>query len=81
MGIQDKNTKNSIKSKNYHKSKTLWEFEKRYIDWLVYCYEAKCTMQWTEETIRKDVCRLNLKLASTTNTQHGGLRRALNSSR
>ena len=26
-------------------------------------------MQWAEEHIRKDVCRLNSKLASTTNTQ------------
>ena len=32
MGIQDKNMKNSIKSKNYRKSKTLREFEKLYID-------------------------------------------------
>ena len=69
MGTQDKNTKNSIKSKNYHKSKTLKEFEKLYIDWLVYCYKAKCTVQWVEETIRKDVCRLNSKLVSTANTQ------------
>ena len=69
MGIQDKNTKNSIKSKNYPKSKTLKEFEKLYIDWLVYCYEGKCIVQWAEENIRKDVCRLNSKLDSTTNTQ------------
>ena len=69
MGIQDKNTKNSIKSKNYHTSKTLREFEKLYIDRLVYCYKAKCTVQWAEENIRKDVYRLNSKLASTTNTQ------------
>ena len=26
-------------------------------------------MQWVEEQIRKDVCRLNSKLAFTTNTQ------------
>ena len=26
-------------------------------------------MQWAEEHTRKDVCRLNSKLASTTNTQ------------
>ena len=38
-------------------------------DWLVYCYKAKCTMEWAEEHIRKDVCGLNSKLASTTNTQ------------
>ena len=69
MGIQDKNTKNSIKSNNYHTSKTLREFEKLYIDWLVYCYKAKCTVQWAEENIIRDVCRLNSKLASTTNTQ------------
>ena len=36
MGIQDKNTKNSIKSKNYHKSKTLKEFENlTLIDWYI----------------------------------------------
>ena len=59
MGIQDKNMKNSIKSKNYPKSKTLREFEKLYIHWLVYCYKAKWTVQWAHENIRKDVCRLN----------------------
>ena len=32
MGIKDKNTKNSIKSKNYPKSKTLRELEKLDID-------------------------------------------------
>ena len=32
MGIEDKNTKNSIKSKNYPKSKTLRELEKLDID-------------------------------------------------
>ena len=72
MGIQDKNTKNSIKSKNYHTSKTLREFDKLYIDSLVYCYKAKCTVQWAEENIIniiKDVCRLNSKLASAANTQ------------
>ena len=35
------------------------------IDWLVYCYKAK----WAGEYIIKDVRRLNLKLASTANTQ------------
>ena len=45
------------------------ELEKLDIDWLVYCYKAKCTVQWAEERVRKDVCRLNSKLASTTNTQ------------
>ena len=69
MGIQHKNTKNSINSKNYPKSKTLSDLEKLEIDWLVYCYKAKCTVQWAEEHIRKDVCRLNSNLASTTNTQ------------
>ena len=67
--FNNKNTKNSIKSKNCQKSRTLREFEKLYINWLVYCYEAKWTMQWAEENIRKDVCRLNSKLVSTTNTQ------------
>ena len=34
MGIQHKNSKNSIKSKNYLKSKTLKKFEKlALIDW------------------------------------------------
>ena len=56
MGIQDKNTKNSIKR----------ELKKLDINWLVYCYKAKCTVQWVEEHIRKDVCRLNSKLASTS---------------
>ena len=32
MGIEDKNTKNSTKSKNYQKSKTLRELEKLDID-------------------------------------------------
>ena len=45
------------------------ELEKFDIDGLVYCYKAKCTMQWMEEHIRKDVFRLNSKLALTTNTQ------------
>ena len=69
MRIQDKNTKNSIKSKNYPKSKTLRELEKFDIDKLVYCYKAKYNLQWMEEHIRKVVCRLSSKLASTTNTQ------------
>ena len=69
MGIQDKNMKNIIKSNNYPKSKIPRELEKLDIDWLVYCYKAKCTVQWAEEYIRKDVCRLNSKLAFTTNTQ------------
>ena len=65
MGIQDKNTKNSIKSKNYQKMKTLRVPEKLEIDLPVYYYKAKCTTQWVEEHIRKDVCRLNSKLATT----------------
>ena len=69
MEIQGKNTKNSIQSKNYPKSKTMREFVKFDIDWLVCCYEAKCTMQWAEEHIRKDVRRLNSKLAYTTDAQ------------
>ena len=69
MGIQDKSTKNSIKSNNYPKSKTLTELEKFDIDWMVYCYKAKCTVQWAEERIGKDVSRLNSKLISSTNTQ------------
>ena len=70
MGIQDKNTKNNIKSKDYPKSKTLRELEKLETDRLVYSYyKAKCTVQWAEEHIRKDVCSLNSKPASTTNTQ------------
>ena len=69
MGIQDKDTKNSIKSMNYPKSKTQRELGKFNIDWPVYCFKAKCTVQWVEEHIRKDASRLNSKLASTTNTQ------------
>ena len=69
MGIQDKNTNNNKRSKNYPKSKIPREPEKSDTDWLVYCYKAKCTVQWEEEHIRKDVCRLNSKLAYTTNTQ------------
>ena len=69
MGIQDKNTKNSIKWKNCPKRKTPRELQKFDIDWLVYCCKAKCTVQWEEDHIRKDVCRLNSKLVSTNNTQ------------
>ena len=35
---------------------------------VVYCYKSKCTMQWEEERIIKDVCILSSKLTSTTNT-------------
>ena len=45
------------------------ELEKLDIDWLVYCYEAKSMMQWVEEDIIKDACRLNSTSTSTTNTQ------------
>ena len=69
MGIQDKTTKNCLKSKNYQKSKTLRELKNFDIDWPVYCYKDKCAVRWAEEHIRNDVCRLNSKLASTTNTQ------------
>ena len=71
MAMQDKNTKNSIRSKYYPKNKTLRELEKLYIDSgiLVYCCKAKCTVQWGEEHTRKDVCRLSPKLASTATTQ------------
>ena len=65
MGIQDKNTKNGIKSNNYPKRETLREPEKLNIDWLVYC---NCTVQWAEEQNRNVVCRINSKLASTTIT-------------
>ena len=51
--MQDKNTKNGIKSKNYPKSKALGELEKIGIDWLVYCYKTKCTMEWAEAHIRE----------------------------
>ena len=59
MGIQYKKTKNSVKPKNYPKSKTLRVLNKLDIDWLVALYEAKCTVQWADEHIRKDVCGLN----------------------
>ena len=62
-------TKNSMKSKNYLKNRTLRELKKLDIDSLVYCFKVKFTMQWAKEYIRKDVCRLNSKLASTGNTQ------------
>ena len=29
------------------------QLEKFNIDWLVYCYEAKCTMQWDEKMSEK----------------------------
>ena len=63
MWIQDKNMKNTIKSKNYPERKTLGELKNLEIDWLVYCYKAKRTVQWAEEHIKKDICWLNLKLA------------------
>ena len=45
------------------------ELEKFDIDSLIYCYKAKCTVQWEEEHIRKDVCGLNSKLGSIAITQ------------
>ena len=54
-GIEDKNTKNSINSKNYPKSRTLRELEKLDIDWLVYCYKAKpCGRKRTSEKMSVD---------------------------
>ena len=53
MRIQDENTK-IIKSKNYPKSKTPRELEKFDNDWLVYCYKAKCTVQWASEKMSVD---------------------------
>ena len=70
MRIQDKNMRNSIRSKNYPESKALRELEKFNIDWLVYCYKAKRFVQWAEEHIRKDVCKLNSKI-SLHNTKIG----------
>ena len=69
MGIQDKNIEDSVRSNNHLKIKTLRELEKLNIDWLVYCYKAKRTVQWAEEHIKKGVCKHNSKPASTTNTQ------------
>ena len=65
MGIQYENTKNSIKPKNYPKSKALRVLNGLDIDWLVAFYKAECIAQWADEHIRKDVCRLN----STGGTQ------------
>ena len=51
MGIRDKNTKNSIISKNYPKSETLKELEKFDIDWYIVikpsvpCSERKSTSE------------------------------------
>ena len=68
MGIQDKNTKNSIKSKNYPKSKTLRKLEKSDIDWYVVIKPSVPRSGW-KSTSEKDVCRLSSKLTSTTNAQ------------
>ena len=61
--------KNSIKSKNYPKRKTLRELEKltlidRYI-------VIKPSVPWGRQksTSEEDACRLNSIIASTTNTQ------------
>ena len=69
MGIQGSKTKNNIKSKNYSTSKNTEGARKNDIDWLVFCTKAKYTVQWVEEYIKKDVCRLNSKPAFTTSTQ------------
>ena len=63
MGIQDKNTKNSMKSKNYHKSKALKEFEKLYMDWLVYCYKVKCTVYWDGREYQKRCLWAQIKIS------------------
>ena len=69
MGIQDKNTKNSIKSNNYPKRKTMSELENlRLIDWYI-VIKPSLPCSGRKEHIRKDVCRLNSKPASTTDTQ------------
>ena len=66
MGIKDKNTRNSIRSNNDPKSKTLREIENlTLIDWYIV---IKPSIPGSEH-IRKDVCRLNSKIAFTTNTQ------------
>ena len=57
----------TLRSKNYPKSTE--KLEKFDIDFLVYCYKAKCTVQCSEEHTRKGVCIFNSKLVSTTNTQ------------
>ena len=64
MEIQDKNAKNSIKSKNYAKSKTLRKLEKlTLIDWyIVMKPSVPCSRM--KSTSEKDVCRLNSKLSS-----------------
>ena len=55
LGIQHKNKKNSIKSKNNPKDKTLRGLKKLEIDLMSYSYKPKCTVQWAEEHIGKDV--------------------------
>ena len=59
MGIQYKNTKNSKKQRIIRKYNTVRVFNKLDIDWLVAFYKAKCTVQWADEHIIKDVCRLD----------------------
>ena len=68
MGMQDKNMKNSIESKNYPKIKTLRELEKFDIDWYIVikpsvpCSGRKSTSQkMSVDSIRS--------LTSTTGTQ------------
>ena len=64
MGIQDKNTKNSIKSKNYHESETLGSSKNfTLIHWyIVIKPSVPCSG-------RKRLSEKMSKLASTTNTQ------------
>ena len=66
MEIQYKNTKNSIKPKNYPKSKTPKVFNKLDIDSLVAFYKAKCTVQWADKCIRKDVCADPIQAPTST---------------
>ena len=70
MGIQDKNMKNSIKSKNYPKSKTLREFEKLDIDWLVYSIIIKPSEPCSGRMrISEKMSVDSIQLVSRTNTQ------------
>ena len=71
MGIQDKNTKNSIKSKNYPKSKTLRELENSTsINWYIVikpsvpCSERKSTSEkMSVDSIQTSPSQLALKLS------------------
>ena len=67
MGIQDKNTKNSIKSKNYHTSKTLREFENFIlIDWYIVikpCSEKRISEKMSVNSIQNYPPQQTLKLS------------------